>query len=230
MIVLGLTGSIGMGKSTAARMLAGMGAPICDSDAMVHQLLARGGAAVAAIDKVFPGVVENGAVNRQKLGARVFGDPAALRLLEGIIHPRLRHQQNRFLLNAARRRVPVVVLDVPLLFETGGQKRVDRTVVVAAQPSVQRSRVMARPGMTAEKFAGILSRQMPDVRKRQLADFVVPTGAGAARVRSGGQPAGAGDGGGLLTDDVRAHAALAAGPGPGRRALGAADLDGRGGS
>lgn len=178
MIVLGLTGSIGMGKSTAARMLAGMGVPICDSDAMVHQLLARGGAAVSAVAEAFPGVVENGAVNRQKLGARVFGDTAALKQLEAIVHPRLRQQQNRFLLNAARRRVPVVVLDVPLLFETGGQRRVDKTVVVSAPLAIQRARVMARPGMTTEKFAGILARQMPDVRKRRLADFVVPTGAG----------------------------------------------------
>lgn len=180
MIVLGLTGSIGMGKSTAAAMLRRMGVPVCDSDAIVHRLLGRGGGAVTAIGAAFPGVVVNGAVDRRALGAQVFANPAALRRLEAIVHPRVRAAQKRFLRNAARRRVPVVVLDIPLLFESRGDRRVDRTVVVSAPASVQRARVMARPGMTAEKFAGILAQQVPDGEKRRRADHVIATGLGCA--------------------------------------------------
>ncbi len=178
MIVLGLTGSIGMGKSTAAGMLAAMGAPVCDSDALVHRLLAKGGRAVPAIDAAFPGVVVDGAVDRRALGAAVFGDPAALARLEAILHPMLHGTQRDFLAGAARRGVKVAVLDIPLLFETGGERKVDVTVVVSAPPAVQKARVLARPGMTVEKFAGILARQTPDVEKRRRADHVVPTGAG----------------------------------------------------
>ena len=183
MIVLGLTGSIGMGKSTAARMLAAMGAPVCDSDAVVHKLLGKGGAAVHAIDAAFPGVVRDGAVDRRALGAAVFGNPDALKRLEAILHPKVQDAQRTFLRKAAQRRVKVAVLDIPLLFETGGDRRVDRTIVVTAPFLVQKARVLARPGMTPEKFAGILARQMPDVEKRRRADFVVNTGDGRLSTR-----------------------------------------------
>lgn len=178
MFVLGLTGSIGMGKSTAARMLARMGAPVCDSDAVVHGLLAKGGAAVPTIAAAFPGVVVAGAVDRRALGAAVFGNPPALKRLERILHPLVAAAQRRFLAKAAARRVRVAVLDIPLLLETGGEHRVDRTIVVSAPFPVQKARVLARPGMTAEKFAAILARQMPDGEKRRRADHVVPTGLG----------------------------------------------------
>jgi len=183
MVILGLTGSIGMGKSTAARMLRRMGVPVCDSDATVHGLLARGGSAVPAIDAAFPGVVVNGAVDRRALGAAVFGNPAALKALEAILHPRVQAAQRAFLFQAARRGVRVACLDIPLLFETGGQRRVDRTIVVTAPLAVQKARVLARPGMTPEKFAGILTRQMPDAEKRRRADFVVNTGDGRLATR-----------------------------------------------
>ena len=178
MIVLGLTGSIGMGKSTAARMLQAMGAPVCDSDAVVHRLLGRGGRAVPVIDAAFPGVVIDGAVSRPALGAAVFRDPEALKRLEAILHPMVQVAQRDFLARAARRGAKIAVLDIPLLFETHGERRVDATIVVSAPFAVQRARVLARPGMTAEKFAGILARQMPDAEKRRRADYVVPTGAG----------------------------------------------------
>ncbi|CAO3352652.1 dephospho-CoA kinase [Azospirillum melinis] len=178
MIVLGLTGSIGMGKSTAARMLKAMGAPVCDSDAVVHGLLGRGGRAVPVIDAAFPGVVVDGAVSRPALGAAVFRDPDALKRLEAILHPMVQAAQRDFLARSARRGARIAVLDIPLLFETKGERRVDATIVVSAPFVVQRARVLARPGMTAEKFAGILARQMPDMEKRQRADYVVPTGAG----------------------------------------------------
>ncbi|PWC32259.1 dephospho-CoA kinase [Azospirillum sp. TSO35-2] len=178
MVVLGLTGSIGMGKSTAAGMLKAMGAPVCDSDAVVHRLLGPGGRAVPAIDAAFPGVVIDGAVSRPALGAAVFRDPSALKRLEAILHPMVQAGQRDFLAGAARRGAKIAVLDIPLLFETHGERRVDATVVVSAPFPVQRARVMARPGMTAEKFAGILARQMPDAEKRRRADYVVPTGAG----------------------------------------------------
>lgn len=184
MVILGLTGSIGMGKSTAAAMLRRMGVPVCDSDAIVHRLLGRGGAAVRPIAAAFPGVVRDGAVDRQALGAAVFGNPAALKRLEAIVHPLVRRTQQRFLAGSARRGVPVVVLDVPLLFETGGERRVDGVIVVSAPLAVQRTRVLARPGMTREKLAGILARQTPDAEKRRRADWVVPTGRGRRPTRA----------------------------------------------
>lgn len=183
MFVLGLTGSIGMGKSTAAKMLTAMGAPVCDSDRLVHGLLAKGGAAVPAIAAAFPGAVVEGAVDRRALGAAVFGNPPALARLEAILHPMVQAAQRRFLARAARRRVRVAVLDIPLLFETHGEKRVDAVLVVSAPLRVQTSRVLARPGMTAEKFAGILARQTPDVEKRRRADWVIPSGAGRLTTR-----------------------------------------------
>lgn len=181
MIVLGLTGSIGMGKTTAARMLKRLGVPVHDSDATVHRLLGRGGAAVPLIESEFPGTVRDGAVDRQALGAVVFRDAPALRRLEGILHPLVQRSQRGFLARCAARRDPVAVLDIPLLFETGGERRVDAVVCVTAPPAIQRARVLARPGMTAEKLAGILRRQMPDREKRRRADFVVETGLGRTR-------------------------------------------------
>ena len=160
MIILGLTGSIGMGKSTAARMLRRFGVPVHDADRVVHGLLAKGGAAVAAVEMVFgPEVIRDGAVDRPRLGARVFGDRAALGRLEAILHPLVRRAERRFLALAAARRAKVVVLDIPLLFETGGQRRMDATVVVTAPAFIQRLRVLARPGMSADKLDAILRVQ-----------------------------------------------------------------------
>ncbi|MFC7332555.1 dephospho-CoA kinase [Rhodocista pekingensis] len=178
MIVLGLTGSIGMGKSTAAAMLRRLGCPVHDSDAAVHRLYARGGAAVPVVAALFPDAVRNGAVDRAALSAQVVGRPEALRRLEAAVHPLVRADADRFLRRAARRRVKVAVLDIPLLFESRGEDRVDRIAVVSAPPSVQRARVLARPGMGPAKLAAILALQMPDREKRRRADFVVPTGLG----------------------------------------------------
>lgn len=177
MRIVGLTGSIGMGKSAAAAMLRRQGVWVHDADATVHELLGKGGAAVPAIAKAFPGVVKNGAVDRIALGKRVFGNTPALRKLEAIIHPLVREHTDRFIAAAARARQPVVVLDIPLLFETGG-RRCDATIVVSAPDYLQAQRVLRRPGMTKEKFAAILARQMPDREKRRRADAVVATGLG----------------------------------------------------
>ena len=179
MIILGLTGSIGMGKSTTAAMLRRFGIPVHDADRTVHRLLDRNGEAVAAVTAAFgPQLVVNGAIDRRRLGALVFDDNEALRQLEGILHPLVRRIERQFLAAAARRRAPIVALDVPLLFETKGDRRVDATLVVTAPPFVQRARVLARPGMTAGKFEAVLRRQMPDAAKRRRADFLVPTGLG----------------------------------------------------
>ncbi len=180
MKVLGLTGSIGMGKSTAASMLRRLSLPVHDADATVHRLLAAGGAAVPAIAEAFPGVVRDGAVDRAALGARVFGDRAALARLEAIVHPLVRRQTDRFLAASRRRRAPMAVLDVPLLLEGDGHRRCDLVAVVSAPPAVQRQRVMARPGMTESRLAAILAKQMPDREKRRRADVVIPTGLGRA--------------------------------------------------
>lgn len=176
--VIGLTGSIGMGKSTAASMLRDFGIPVFDADAAVHRLLARGGAAVGTIEAAFPGVVRDGAVDRQELGRRVFGDREALRRLERIVHPLVYRAERAFIARATKAGATIIVRDVPLLFETGGDRRCDATIVVSAPAHIQRHRVMARPGMTAEKLAGILKAQMPDARKRKRATYVVPTGQG----------------------------------------------------
>ncbi|MBV8168701.1 MAG: dephospho-CoA kinase [Alphaproteobacteria bacterium] len=178
MLVLGLTGSIAMGKSTAADMLRRRGLAVYDSDAGVHRMLARGGRAVPAIAKRFPSVVRDGAVDRQALGRIVFGDAAALKDLEAIVHPLVRQAQGRFLRAQARRRARAVVLDVPLLFEAGTVALCDAALVVSAPAWLQRQRVLRRPGMTAEKLAGILAKQMPDAQKRRRADAVIPTGLG----------------------------------------------------
>ena len=172
MIVVGLTGSIGMGKSTVAAMFAEEDVPVFDADAAVHRLQGPGGALVAAIEAAFPGTTAAPGVDRQRLGA-VLGDEAAMKRLEAIVHPAVGAERAAFL--AANRDADLVVFDVPLLFETGGDRAVDKIVVVSAAPEIQRARVLARPGMTPEKFAAILARQTPDAEKRARADFVIPT-------------------------------------------------------
>ena len=173
MVILGLTGSIGMGKSTTAGFFAEAGAPVHDADAAVHQLYA--GAAAAAIEAAFPGTTAGGKVDRAKLGEQVLKDPAALKRLEAIVHPLVRRDEERFLQAAEGAGAAVAVLNIPLLFETGGDKRCDAVVVVSAPPEMQRARVMERPGMTEEKFASLLGKQVPDAEKRRRADFVVDT-------------------------------------------------------
>ena len=180
MVILGLTGSIGMGKSTAARAFRRAGVPVYDADRAVHRLLAKGGRAVAPVESAFPGVVRDGAVDRDKLGKHVFADPDALARLEAILHPMVREKERHFLRRAAAGGHRVAVLDVPLLFETGGEERCDAVVVVSAPPFVQKARVMKRPGMTQARMESILAHQMPDWDKRRRADFVVPTGLGRA--------------------------------------------------
>ncbi len=176
MYVLGLTGSIGMGKSSAANTFRRLGVPVHDADAAVHRLIGRGGQAVAAVEQAFPGVVRDGAVDRQRLGALVFHDALALARLEAILHPLVRRSTRAFLAEQARHRRAVVVLDIPLLYETGGQALCDAVVVVSAPARIQASRVLARPGMTPEKFRAIQDKQMSDAEKRRRADFVVSTG------------------------------------------------------
>lgn len=183
MVIVGLTGSIGMGKSTASKMLRQMGVPVYDADAAVHRLQAPGGLALPPIEAAFPGVVKDGVLDRQALGARVFGNKEALRKLEAIVHPLVAQQQRLFLKRQAMKGEPLVVLDIPLLFEGMGERRVDDVIVVSAPAFLQRLRVMARPGMTAEKFAGILKQQVPDSLKRRKATTVIPTGLGLAPTR-----------------------------------------------
>ena len=180
MFVLGLTGSIGMGKTTAAKMLRRMGLPLHDADRAVHRLLAKGGAAVAAVEAAFPGVVVEGAVDRERLAVQVFEDRAALKRLEGILHPAVRRATRAFLGRQARAGRSVVVLDIPLLFETGSEALCDAVAVVTAPSFVQRDRVIGRRGMTAARFQAILAKQMPDREKRRRADFVVNTGLSKA--------------------------------------------------
>lgn len=180
MVILGLTGSIAMGKSTAAAAFRRLGVPVHDSDAEIHALLGPRGTAVAAVEAAFQGVVKNGAVDRPALGARVFGDPTALRRLERILHPLVSASRAKFLRKNTMRGRRVVVLDIPLLYEVGADKLCDAVVVVTAPSFLQRLRVMRRPGMSKERLAAILARQMPDGEKRRRADFVVPTGLGRA--------------------------------------------------
>ena len=182
MIVLGLTGSIGMGKSTTAKLFAEAGAPVYDADATVH--LVYEGEAVATIEAAFPGSTANGRVDRTKLSAQVVHDPAAIARLEQIVHPMLRAYHQKFLDDAERSGAPVAVVDVPLLFETGGENRVDAVVVVTTTPEIQRQRILARDNMTGEKLDAILARQLPDAEKRRRADFVVDTSHGLDPVRS----------------------------------------------
>jgi dephospho-CoA kinase len=176
MKVLGLTGSIGMGKSTAANTFRRLRIPVFDADAAVHRLQGRGGAAVRLIEAAFPGTTRDGRVDREALRARVLTDPAALTRLERIVHPLVRRAEASFIAAARRRGEEVVVLDIPLLLETGGRRHVDQVIVVSAPPAVQRTRVLARRGMTEERLKAILARQMPDAQKRRKADHIVRTG------------------------------------------------------
>lgn len=200
MIVLGITGSIGMGKSVAASQLRMLGVPVHDADAVVHELMAPGGSAVALVGAAFPGVVKNGTVDRAVLGRKVFADERALARLEAILHPLVRQRHARFIADAHRRRLPVVALDIPLLFETGGEGQCDAVAVVSAPAFLQQQRVLQRRGMTRERLTAVRGRQMPDVEKRRWADYVVPTGNGrraalrrwviilrALRARAGGR-------------------------------------------
>jgi dephospho-CoA kinase len=182
MIVLGLTGSIGMGKSTVGAMFADEGVPVFDADAAVHELQGPGGALVSAIEAAFPGTTGAQGVDRARLRERVLGDDAAMRRLESIVHPAVAAKRDAFL--AAHAGAPLVVLDVPLLFEAGGWQAVDRIAVVSAPADTQRARVLARPGMTAARLDAILARQLPDAEKRARADFVVPTGGSLRETRA----------------------------------------------
>ena len=181
MIILGLTGSIGMGKSTTAKLFAEAGVPVYDADATVHQLYE--GEAAPAIEAASPGTTADGKVDRQKLSARVVHDPAAMKQLEQIVHPMLGASRQRFFQDAEQAGAPVTVVDVPLLYETGGEKRVDAVVVVTTSPEIQRERIMARGTMTSEALDSILARQLPDAEKRKRADFVVDTSHGLDPVR-----------------------------------------------
>ncbi len=173
-LVIGLTGSIGMGKSTVAAMFTALGVPVFDADHEVRAMQGPGGVLVTAIEQAFPGSTDEHGVRRDLLGSRVFGDPAALARLEAIVHPAVAGMRKEFLMR--HRNAPLVVFDIPLLFEKGGAEQVDRVVVVSAPAEVQRARVLARPGMTEEKFAAILALQMPDAEKRARADHLIDTG------------------------------------------------------
>ncbi len=178
MTVIGLTGSIGMGKSTAAQTLRELGLPIYSADDAVHALLKKNGRAVAPVARLFPHTLKRGAIDRALLGQTVFGQPEALRKLEKIIHPLLRSAERAFLQKARQDKARAAVLEIPLLFETGAEQRCDITLCVTAPRAMQKARVLARPGMTEQRLRDILARQMPDAEKRQKADYVVPTGKG----------------------------------------------------
>ncbi len=179
--ILGLTGSIGMGKSAVAAMFRGAGVPVFDADAAVHELQGPGGACLEPIERAFPGTTGPGGVDRQKLGAAVFGNPAALGQLEQIVHPEVAELRRTFLADNAA--APLIVFDIPLLFEKSGQHGLNAVVVVSAPAAMQRERVLARPGMTPEKFAQILKLQVPDAEKRTRADYVIDTGVSLAETR-----------------------------------------------
>jgi dephospho-CoA kinase len=182
MLILGLTGSIGMGKSTTAKLFMEAGVPVYDADAAVHKIYE--GEAAPAVEAAFPGTTVDGKVDRAKLSARVVHDPAAIKQLEQIVHPMLGASRQKFLAEAERSGVPVVVMDIPLLLETGGEKRVDAVVVVTTAPETQRERILARGTMTNEALDAILARQLPDAEKRKRADFVVDTSHGLEPVRA----------------------------------------------
>ena len=184
MKIIGLTGSIGMGKSTTAEMFAGLGCPVFDADAAVHKLYSRGGRAVPLIRAVFPDAVSNGAVNRKRLGEHMRADPLNLKVLESFIHPWVGEMRAAFLSQAKAGKAKAVVFDIPLLFETGGDKKVDAVVVVTASADIQRERVMARPGMTKALFEMIAKKQMPDAEKRKRADYIVQTDRGMDAARA----------------------------------------------
>ena len=181
MIIIGLTGSIGMGKSTTAKLFEAEGVVVADSDAIVHALYT--GKAAPLIEAAFPGVVVDGAVDRTKLSGFVIGKPEAMKKLEAIIHPLVREEQEKIFKTAKANGAKFAVLDIPLLFETQAESRVDKIIVVTAPAHVQRERVLTRPGMTVEKFEAILARQTPDAEKRKKADFVIDTSKGIAAAR-----------------------------------------------
>lgn len=183
MIILGLTGSIGMGKSTTSKMFSDVGCPVFDADAAVHMLYAKGGKAVPIIKAVFPDAVKDGAIERAKLGEYMRKDPLQLKVLESFIHPLVAEARAEFFDQARKDNAKIVVMDVPLLFETGGDAYVDKVIVVTAPPDVQRNRVMARPGMTTELFSSLLARQMPDAEKRKKADILIYTDKGLENAR-----------------------------------------------
>jgi dephospho-CoA kinase len=183
MKIIGLTGSIGMGKSTTAQMFADLGCPVFDADAAVHTLYAKDGRAVPLIRAVFPDAIQNDAIDRKRLGDHMRADPLNLKVLESFIHPWVAEMRAEFLKQAQASNAKAVVFDIPLLFETGGDARVDATVVVTAPAQVQRARVMSRPGMTEELFQMILSKQMPDAEKRQRADYIIHTDQGLDAAR-----------------------------------------------
>ncbi|WP_293880818.1 dephospho-CoA kinase [Sphingomonas sp.] len=182
MMIVGLTGSIGMGKSTIAAMFREFGVPVFDADAVVHVLEGPGGGLVDAIEASFPGTTSDDGVDRVKLAAEVFGDDGALQRLEAIVHPAIAEQRARFL--EAHSNASIVVFDIPLLFEKGGNLTVDKVIVVSAPESTQRARALTRPGMTVEKFEQIKARQTPDARKRALADYVIDTSTTLAVTRT----------------------------------------------
>ena len=183
MILLGLTGSIGMGKSTTAAMFREAGVPVYDADAAVHAAYARGGACVGPVGAAFPGVVKDGAIDREALRQAVLGDPDALRRLNDIVHPIIAGLRSHFFEDARAAGADLVVLDIPLLFEKGGERGMDAVVVVTAPPDVQRRRVLEREGMTPERLEAILAHQTPDAEKRSRADFVIDTSQGLEPVR-----------------------------------------------
>ncbi len=179
-LVIGLTGSIGMGKTVLAKQLESLGAKVCHADDIVHRLLAKGGAAVEEVRQHFPSAVQGDAVDRAALGKIVFSDGAKLKILEQIVHPKVAEEENRFIAEQKQAGATLIVLDIPLLFETQAEKRCDAVIVASAPHFIQRARVMKRPGMTQEKFARILKNQMPDSEKRRRTTFVVQTGLGRA--------------------------------------------------
>lgn len=183
MITVGLTGSIGMGKSTTAAMFADAGIPVYDADAAVAELYLAGGAAVAPLEAAFPGVTKDGAVDREALRQRVLGNDEAMARLNAVVHPLLGQDRTTFFAQAEAQSADMVVLDIPLLFETGGQRNMDAVVVVTAPADVQRARVLARPGMNPERLDAILARQLPDAEKRAQADFIIDTGHGLEAAR-----------------------------------------------
>ncbi|WP_427453298.1 dephospho-CoA kinase [Litorimonas sp. WD9-15] len=183
MKIIGLTGSIGMGKSTTAQMFSDLGCPVFDADATVHKMYAKGGRAVPLIRAVFPDAIVDGAVDRKVLGHHMRADSLNLKVLESFIHPWVGEARTLFLTQAKQNGVKAVIFDVPLLFETGGDKKVDATVVVTAPAEVQRARVMSRPGMTKDLFDMILSKQMPDAEKRRRADYIISTAEGLDAAR-----------------------------------------------
>lgn len=205
MLLIGLTGSIGMGKSTTAAMFREHGVPVYDADAAVHDLYDVGGAAVGPVEAAFPGVVQGGAVDRELLRQRVLGDPEALKRLNAIVHPLVGQDRLGFFETAKAQGADMVVLDIPLLYETGGDARMDAVVVVSAPAAMQRERVLARPGMTPDRFDAILAQQMADAEKRARAHYVVDTGQGLEPARTQVTE---------IVNALRAQAAAKAGPAP----------------